>query len=105
MELEGSGMERLELIKRSTDFTTEHGNSLYVDVLSANDFNWMINKIKTLSEENEQLQRNHESLSKEHLTLKRSYAQTSLKLKRSQKDHVEKNNELYRLKRSMGVVK
>jgi len=98
-------MERLELIKRSTDFTTEHGNGLYVDVLSANDFNWMIHKIESLSEENEQLQRNHESLSKEHLTLKRSYAQTSLKLKRSQKDHVKKNNALDKIKRDFYKTK
>ncbi|WEA46837.1 hypothetical protein [Priestia aryabhattai] len=92
-------MERLELIKRSTDFTTEHGHGLYVDVLSANDFNWMVHKIESLSEENEQLKINYESLSKEHLTLKRSYAQTSLKLKRSQKDHVKKNNALDKIKR------
>ncbi|KML27785.1 hypothetical protein [Priestia aryabhattai] len=98
-------MKRLELIKRSTGFTAEHGNGLYVDVLSANDFNWMIHKIESLSEENEQLQRAHESLSNDHLVLKRSYAQTSLKLKRSQKDHVKKNNALDKIKRDFYKAK
>ncbi|MCL9634640.1 hypothetical protein L2095_07840 [Bacillus zanthoxyli] len=98
-------MERLELIKRSTDFTTEHGNGLYVDVLSANDFNWMVHKIESISEENEQLQGNYEDLSKEHLALKRSYAQTSLKLKRSQKDHMKKNNVLDKIKRDFYKTK
>ncbi|MDP1441927.1 hypothetical protein [Priestia megaterium] len=98
-------MKRLELIKRSTDFTTEHGNGLYVDVLSANDFNWMIHKIESQSQENEQLQRDYESLSKEHLILKRSYAQTSLKLKRSQKDHMKKNNTLDKIKRDFYKAK
>jgi len=98
-------MERLELIKRSTGFTAEHGNGLYVDVLSANDFNWMIHKIESLSEENKQLQRAYESVSKDHLELKRSYAQTSRKLKRSQKDHVKKNNALDNIKRDFYKAK
>ncbi|GAB1809807.1 hypothetical protein [Priestia aryabhattai] len=98
-------MERLNLIKRSTDFTTEHGHGLYVDVLSANDFNWMIHKIESQFQENEQLQRDYESLSKEHLTLKRSYAQTSLKLKRSQKNLVKKSNALDKIKRDFYKAK
>ncbi|MES9792145.1 hypothetical protein ABWL24_16885 [Priestia megaterium] len=98
-------MERLNLIKRSTDFTTEHGHGLYVDVLSANDFNWMIHKIESQFQENEQLQRDYESLSKEHLTLKRSYAQTSLKLKRSQKNLVKKSNALDKIKRDFYKTK
>ncbi|MCE4092838.1 hypothetical protein LXM61_27220 [Priestia megaterium] len=97
-------MERLELIKRSTDFTTEHGNGLYVDVLSANDFNWMIHKIESLSEENEQLQRDNKHLAKEHLELKRSYAQTSRKLKKSREDRQFAKNELDKLKRLTGGV-
>ncbi|MGC3792018.1 hypothetical protein [Priestia aryabhattai] len=47
-------MERLEKIKNSTGFTAEN-NTLYVDVLSANDFNWMVNKIEQLEEEKETL--------------------------------------------------
>ena len=97
-------MERLELIKRSTDFTTEHGHGLYVDVLSANDFNWMIHKIESLSEENEQLQRDNKHLAKEHLELKRSYAQTSRKLKKSREDRQFAKNELDKLKRLTGGV-
>jgi len=97
-------MERLELIKRSTDFTTEHGNGLYVDVLSANDFNWMIHKIESLSEENEQLERDNKHLAKEHLELKRSYAQTSRKLKKSREDRQFAKNELDKLKRLTGGV-
>jgi regulator of replication initiation timing len=97
-------MERLELIKRSTDFTTEHGHGLYVDVLSANDFNWMINKIKSLTEENEQLQQDNKHLAKEHLELKRSYAQTSRKLKKSREDRQFAKNELDKLKRLTGGV-
>jgi archaellum component FlaC len=97
-------MERLELIKRSTDFTTEYGHGLYVDVLSANDFNWMIHKIESLSEENKQLQRAYESVSKDHLELKRSYAQTSRKLKKSREDRQFVKNELDKLKRLTGGV-
>lgn len=97
-------MERLELIKRSTDFTTEHGNGLYVDVLSANDFNWMIHKIESLSEENEQLQRDNKYLAKEHLELKRSYVQTARKLKKSREDRQFAKNELDKLKRLTGGV-
>jgi predicted RNase H-like nuclease (RuvC/YqgF family) len=97
-------VKRLELIKRSTDFTTEHGNGLYVDVLSANDFNWMIHKIESLSEENEQLQRDNKHLAKEHLELKRSYAQTSRKLKKSREDRRFAKNELDKLKRLTGGV-
>ncbi|WP_372780280.1 hypothetical protein ACBZ92_02030 [Priestia aryabhattai] len=97
-------MERLEFIKRSTDFTTEHGNGLYVDVLSTNDFNWMIHKIESLSEENEQLQRDNKYLAKEHLKLKRSYAQTAHKLKKSREDRQFAKNELDKLKRLTGGV-
>jgi predicted RNase H-like nuclease (RuvC/YqgF family) len=97
-------VERLELIKRSTDFTTEHGNGLYVDVLSANDFNWMIHKIESLSEENEQLEQDNKHLAKEHLELKRSYAQTSRKLKKSREDRQFAKNELDKLKRLTGGV-
>jgi len=97
-------MERLELIKRGTGFTAEHGNGLYVDVLSANDFNWMIHKIESLSEENKQLQRACESVSKDHLELKRSYAQTSRKLKKSREDRQFAKNELDKLKRLTGGV-
>lgn len=98
-------MERLELIKRSTDFTTEHGNGLYVDVLSANDFNWMINQIETISEENKQLQRAYDSVSKDHLELKRSYAQTASKLKKSREDRQKKNNALDKIKRDFYKAK
>lgn len=99
-------MERLELIKRSTDFTTEHGNVLYVDVLSANNFNWMVNKIVSLSEENEQLQQKNIRLNAQHLEVKRSYAQTSRKLKKSREDRQFLKNELDKLKRlTVGVLK
>lgn len=97
-------MERLEQIKRSTDFTTEHGHGLYIDVLSANDFNWMIHRIESLSEENEQLQRDNKHLAKEYLELKRSYAQTARKLKKSREDRQFAKNELDKLKRLTGGV-